>query len=452
MSLLLRGGYILSMDPDIGDIPEGDVLIEGDRVAAVGPRIEAPEAEVMDARNRIVMPGLINAHQHTWQTGLRGTCGDWSLGEYLRSMHATTVPLFHPDDIFLANYVGAVNQLNCGTTTLFDWHHCNATVDHTDAAIDGLEEAGIRAVYGHGTTKTDPLPGEPPFSEIPHPRDRVQRLRMNRLSSDDDLITMAMCILGPNFSVWDVTSHDVKLARELGVGWSCHSGAQGVPSLSPDGIRRMADAGLLGPDGDFVHANNYSDEELKLIIDHGASITSTPECEYQFGHGNPVTDRVLALGGSPAFGVDVETSISGDMFTVLRMGLQIARGLRADRGARPTATVTISAREALEWGTIGNARAMGLESRTGSLTPGKQADIILVRTDDLNLFPVHDPVQTLLFMSSWANVDTVLVAGRFRKKAGTVCCDQAVLRDRLDRLEGSGRRILHEAGVHDTAG
>ena len=447
MKTIIRGGHILTMDPEIGDLPSGDVLIEDDRIVAVAYSLEVDGARVIEAANRIVMPGLVNMHQHTWQTGLRGTSGDWTMVEYLRRMHATTVPCFTPDDVYLANLVGAMNQINSGTTTLFDWHHCNPTADHTDAAVDALIESGIRAVYGHGTTKTDSRPGEPPFSEVPHPRHRAERLRRDRLHLDDSLVTMALCILGPNLSVWDVTEHDVHLARELGLNWSCHTGALGVPSLSPDGIRRMAKAGLLGSDGDFVHANNYTDEELRLIIESGASITAAPECEYQFGHGNPVTERVLTLGGTPAFGVDIESNVSGDMFTVLRMGLQIARGLQADSGERPTLKLQISARQALEWGTIGNARALGMDARIGSLTPGKQADIILVRTDDLNLFPVHDPVQTVVFMATWANVDTVLVAGAVRKQDGVLIGDAALLRQRMERLQMSGRRILEEAGV-----
>lgn len=447
MKTLVSGGHVLSMDDDVGDVPGGDVLIEDDRIVAVGRGLAAGDARVLDAADRIVLPGLVNAHLHAWQTGLRGTTGDWTMVEYLRRMHAAAVPCFAPDDIYLAGLVGALNQINCGTTTLFDWHHCNPTPDHADAAVDALQEAGIRAVYGHGTTKTDARPGEPPFSEIPHPRARAERLRRDRLASDDALVTMALCILGPNLSVWDVAEHDVRLARELGVNWSCHTGAQGVPSLSPDGVRRMAASGLLGPDGDFVHANNYDDDELRAILDHGASVTVAPECEYQFGHGDPATGRVLALGGTPAFGVDIESNVSGDMFTVLRMGLQIARGLQAAAGERPTRTLGIAARQALEWGTIGNARALGLDARIGSLTPGKQADLVLVRTTDLNLFPVHDPVQTLVFMTTWANVDAVLVAGQIRKRDGVLACGETLLRDRMDRLRASGRRILAEAGV-----
>jgi len=444
---LIQGGWVVSMDAAIGDIRGGDVLIEDDKIVAVGYGIDTGDADIIDAANLIVSPGMINVHMHTWQTGLRGVIADWTMLEYSTRMHATSVPLFTPDDIYLANLVGALEQIHAGTTTLFDWHHCNATADHSDAALDGLEQAGIRAVYGHGQTKTAPKPGAPPFTEIPHPRDRVVRLRNGRLSSDDGLITLAMCIQGPGFSVWQCTEHDVRLARELDLRWSCHTGALGIPMPAPGAIGKLAELGLLGPEADFVHATNLTDEELKLVIGHGGSITVAPECECNFGHGHPVTGRVLAQGGTPAFGVDVVSNISGDMFSVLRYGLQFERALVAEAHPRPTESLTLQTRDALAWGTTGNARALGMQDRIGSLTPGKQADIILTRTDDINTCPVHDPVQTLIYMATPFNIDTVLIAGEVKKKAGKLVYPEAALREKLTQLEASGRRILDQAGV-----
>ena len=444
---LIKGGWVVSMDDSIGDIRGGDVLIEDDRIVEVGRGIDAGDAVVIDAANMIVSPGMINMHMHTWQTGLRGVIADWTMMEYGRLMHATAVPHFTPDDVYLADLVGALGQIHAGTTTLFDWHHCNATVDHTDAALDGLEQAGIRAVYGHGQTKTEPKPGEPPFTEIPHSRERVERLRNGRLSSDDGLVTLAMCIQGPGFSVWECTEHDVRLARELGLRWSCHTGAQGVPLFAPDAVRKLDELGLLGPEADFVHANNFTDAELKIIIGRGGSVTVAPECECNFGHGHPVTGRVLAQGGTPSFGVDVESNISGDMFSVVRFGLQFERALVAEASPRPTKTLTLHSRDALEWGTIGNAKSLGMDDKIGSLTPGKQADIILTRTDDINTCPVHDPIQTLIYMATPFNIDTVFIAGEIKKQAGKLVYSEAGLREKLSQLEASGRRILDQAGV-----
>src|SRR5258708_2347467 len=149
--ILIKGGSVITMDPALGDLPTGDVLIEGARIVAVAPALAAEGARVIDGRDRIVMPGFVNAHIHTWQTGLRGIAGNWTLLEYFRQMHAGLATAFRPEDIFIANLVGALNQLNCGATTIVDWCHNNPTPAHTDAAIEGLIEAGVRAVFAHGS-------------------------------------------------------------------------------------------------------------------------------------------------------------------------------------------------------------------------------------------------------------------------------------------------------------
>ncbi len=177
--ILIRNAAIVTMDPLTGVLPCGDLLIEGDSIAAIEPvgRIPAHDAEIVDGRNSIVIPGLVNAHLHTWQTALRGIAADWSLAQYLKKMHAGLALVFRPEDLHIATLVGALNQLNCGATTLVDWCHNNPTAEHDDAAIDALYESGIRAAFFHGSPKPDPSGGAPPFWEIPHPRAELSGFR-----------------------------------------------------------------------------------------------------------------------------------------------------------------------------------------------------------------------------------------------------------------------------------
>ncbi len=430
------------MDPRLGDVENADVLIRDDAIEQVGEGIRAPDAEVVDAGDCVVLPGLVNAHQHTWQTGIRGIAGDWSLAEYLRNVHQGVAPRFRPEDVYLANLVGALNQLNGGVTTMFDWCHNNPTPAHTDAGLDGLEEAGIRAVFGHGTPKPRTREGELPLSHRPHPPGEIRRLRAGRLASDDGLITLAMATRGPDLSTFEMCVHDIRLAREYDLLWSAHIGG-GFHREAPDGIGRLARAGLLGPDFNAVHANQLREEELKILVDSGCSVTSCPEVEMQMGHGAPVIARVLALGGRPTLGIDVESNISGDMFTMMRVGLQFARAQEnrkaLEGGASPT-RIAIPARRALEWATTDGANALGLGARTGALKPGKQADVILIRKGDLNLFPVNDALGAVVFQASFANVDTVLVAGRIVKRDGRLRYPR--LREKMEALAESGRRLL----------
>ncbi|WP_250502503.1 amidohydrolase family protein [Caballeronia sp. AZ7_KS35] len=440
MKLLITGGQVITMDPAIGN-GRLNVLIENDRITEVGPDVQADDAQQLDASGCIVIPGLINAHLHTWQTALRGVTANWTLPTYFRSVHAGLATCFNPDDLYIGTLVGALNQLNLGTTTLGDWCHNNPTPDHTDRAIDGLLESGIRAVYFHGSPKPDPKPGQKHFSEIPHPRSEVERLLNSRFANRDANVTLGMAILGPHYSTYEVSEHDFQLAAEFGLIASMH--CAGLEPKTPDGWERLAERDLLGPTTNIVHGNNLSDAQLRMMIERGVTFSVAPETEMTQGHGHPITGRLRDAGSAPSLGVDLESAIAGDMFTVARVALASQRALdnaqaRADTGQLP-AHSTISTSEALSWITIRGAEALGLQDRVGSLTPGKQADVVVIRADGLSMRPVHDPVSAVLMQASAANVDTVLVAGEFKKRDGKLLYEH--LERRLDELDASGRHI-----------
>ena len=294
---LIKSGTIVAMADDTGDLRQGDVLIEGDRIAAMAPSLDVPDAEVIDARDMIVMPGFVNAHIHTWQTALRGIAGDWTIPEYLHNMHAAIAPRFTAEDIRLSTLVGALNQLNSGVTTMVDWCHNNPTPAHSDAAIEGLQEAGIRAVYLHGSPKPDPKPGQKHFSEIPHPRAEIERLARERLPSSDALVTLGMAVLGPAYSTYEVSRADLALARAMGVVVSMHVG--GGAMRTPDGFPRLVAEGLVDRRMNIVHGNNLAGDQLRALVDHGASVTVTPEVELQMGFG-AVSHRQAARAGRGA--------------------------------------------------------------------------------------------------------------------------------------------------------
>ena len=172
-AFLFKDATIVTMDEGLGDFVKGDLLVDGDRIAAVGLDLASERAERIDAANRIIIPGLVNAHMHTWQTGLRGLASDWTLLQYFANVHRGLATLFGPEDLYYAQLLGGWNQIDCGTTTLGDWCHNNPTPAHTDAALDGLIKSQVRAVFFHGSPKPDPKPGQRHFSEVPHPRSEV---------------------------------------------------------------------------------------------------------------------------------------------------------------------------------------------------------------------------------------------------------------------------------------
>lgn len=439
---LIKGGAVLSMDPAIGDLATGDVLVEGDRIVAVGRELLVPEGTaVIDAAGMIVAPGFVNTHMHTWQTALRGIAADWTITQYLRAVHAGLATHFRPDDIRIANHVGALSQLSAGTTTLVDWCHNNPTPDHTDAAIDGLAASGIRALFLHGSPKPDPKEGQRHFSEVPMPRSEVERLAKGRLSDRSARVTLGLAVLGPGLAIYDVALSDMRLAREFGLNASMHVTAG---MKVPDGFERLLDAGMLDERANIVHGNQIPDERLRRLVDAGVTFSVTAEVELQMGFGWPLTGRLRALGSPLAVGSDIETAMASDMFAVTRFTLQAQRHFDAletlkATGAAPS-EITIPCREALAWATINGAHMAGMADRVGSLTPGKQADIILVRTDDIGMWSVQDLPAALLLHAGPRDVDTVLVAGEVMKRGGRLVARG--LETARERLEASGRRIL----------
>jgi len=445
--ILIKGGSIVSMDPAIKDLARGDLLVENGKIAAIAPSLDAEVDDVIDAHGMIVLPGLINAHVHTWQSALRGIAGDWTVPRYMQSMHRGLAGHFRPEDVTIANLMGALNQLNSGTTTLVDWCHCNRTPEHTDAAIAGLTESGARAVFLHGSPKPDPKPGQKHFSEIPMPRAEIARLRKDRFSSDDGLVTFGLAILGPYYSTREVTRADLVLAREFGLIASMHVG--GGSAMQPDGFERFLDEGLIDEAVNIVHGNDMKHDVIRAVADKGARFTVTAEVELQMGYGDPLTGVLNACGSPVSIGSDVEPAARGDMFSAMRMTLQHERHRRTleildESGSRPM-EMPVTCRQALEWATINGAKMAGLDARVGSLTPGKQADILLLRADDLNMFPVVDPVASVVMQGGVANVDTVLVAGRIVKRSGKLLYAQ--IADKKAALQKSGARILTDFGL-----
>ena len=444
---LIKGGSIVTMDASIGDLAKGDVLIENDRIASVAPDIAAADAEILDATQMLVLPGLINAHLHTWQTGLRGLAADWTVAQYMQAMHRGLATLFRPEDIYIANLMGALNQINNGVTTLVDWCHNNPTPEHTDAAIRGLEEAGIRALFLHGSPKPDPKPGQKHFSEVPMPRSEVERLCKGRFAGSDGLLTFGLAILGPYYSTYEVTRADVALARELDLLASMHVGG-GTPKSS-DGLERLLSEAMIGEKFTVVHGNDIPPDIIGRIVDEGGTFTVTAEIELQMGYGDPLTGILHALGSPISIGTDVEPAVGSDLFTCMRMTLQHERNrgiieMLAKTGVRPDEPL-LTCRDALSWVTTGAAKVAGLDHRTGSITPGKQADLVLLRASDMNLVPMHDAVGCVVMQACTANVDTVMIAGRVIKQGGRLLFGS--LPEKMAHLQRSGKRVADDFSV-----
>lgn len=441
---LISGGHVLSMDPSIGELERGCVLVEDDRIVAVEREIDAPDADRIDAGGGVIMPGFVDTHRHTWQTALRGICADWTLFDYTVGMRMTISPRLTAHDVHVGNRAGALEALDAGVTTMLDFSHCNNTPEHADGALQGLLDAGIRAVFAYGYF-------HPPIAE-PHFTSHAMRLEDSRRVSQaidalpGGLVTMGVSLTEPGLVPFADTRREVETARELGVLMATHTGC--VWSL-PTGLDQFAAHGLLGPDIVHVHCNTCSAREWELLRASDAKISTSPETEIQMGMGHPPIATALDLGLTLSLSCDVMSGNSGDMFSQMRIGLQFARCMANDAlNARrdDPRELAYSVRDALGWATIGGARALGMEDRIGSLTPGKQADVIVVGPGDdrLNMIAPANPVGALVSQASASNVQAVLVAGNIVKRDGRlVGVDVAKTRAELEQsCRGILERVL----------
>jgi len=440
--ILIRNATIVSMDPHLGDLTGADLLVEGQTIAAVGRDLGAADVDEIDGRGMIVIPGFVDTHRHTWQCLLRNAAVDWTLPQYFAGVRGVMGGLYTPDDMRVANHLGALEALNAGITTLYDWSHNNNSPDHADMAVQGLRDSGIRAVFGYGNANREWFPP----SALPTDLADVARVRRTTLAADDALVTMAFAARGPQYTSLDLTEQEFRAVRELGLRITMHVG-DGLWGMNRP-VGRLHERGLLAADTTYVHCNTLADDELKLIADTGGTASLAPEVELNMGHGEMVTMALLRHGCRPSISIDVCCSVGGDMFGQMRVLLAATRGAvnaRALALKQIVDPMPISARDILEFATLQGARACGLERRTGSLTPGKQADIVMLDATALNMFPVNTPVGAVVCDAHVGNVDTVLVAGRVVKRGGKLLgVDLGGLRG---RVEGAADALFARAGV-----
>jgi cytosine/adenosine deaminase-related metal-dependent hydrolase len=403
---LIRGGTVLSMDRSLGDLAPGDVLIEGNRIAAIGPGLAVDGAEVIDGTGMIVLPGFVDSHRHLWEGVLRNIGTDVPLEgrtSYISFVLHKLAPAFRPEDAYAGNLVSALGAIDAGVTTVLDWSHIQGSPAHTDAVIQALEDSGIRGVFAYGFPWWGKWEERQPSWFV--------RAATDHFSSKDQLLTLALAAPGPEFTDFEITRDHWKLAREAGARISTHVG---VGSYGQDRkVQEFGEAGLLGADTTYIHCTTLTDTEIQMIVDTGGTISLASPVEMMMGHGMPPVQKFLDRGLPPSLSIDVETNVPGDMFNQMRSVLGLQHTLAAMAGRTPA-----TAREVLVWATVDGARANGLEDKVGTLTPGKEADVVLLRTDRLNVTPLNDPATAVVAGMDTSNVDTVIVAGRVMKQGG----------------------------------
>jgi 5-methylthioadenosine/S-adenosylhomocysteine deaminase len=491
---LIRGGSVMSMDPQVGDFPRADVLVEGKKILAVGPNLHAGGATEIDATGRIVMPGFIDTHHHQFETALRSFLADGVLindgsgsasgsTTYFEFILLKFAPVYRPQDVYINELFGGLSQLDDGVTTVHDVSQIHHSPQHSDAAIQALFDTGRRAAFGYFESAGANILGTNPGNK--YPQDAV-RIKKQWFSSPDQLVHM---IMGGEVYLGDEsTEKSWKIGRQLGLQIAAHI-------LSPFGIRPIMDALAagqggsdhdigIGPDNLFIHMTGMSDTAWQRVRDVGAQVSIAFPIEMNMRHGMPPIIRMQQMSTpqhpfEPSLSVDVECTLTADFFTQMRSAMNLQRMivnqmiLDSPNGNQnlpdprnwelPQSAVTVpgpfpywptppsgipaplTTRDVLRYATMNGAKALRLDRKVGSLTPGKEADIIILDATRINVVPLNQVPGAVVSLMDRTNVETVIVGGKIRKWKGQLLdVDLPRLRQ---QLEASRDFIFNAAGV-----
>ncbi|MDO8210141.1 amidohydrolase family protein [Conexibacter sp. CPCC 206217] len=443
--LLLRGGTVLSMDPAIGDREVADVLIEGRRIAAIEADLEAAAAGaiVVDVAGRILIPGLQDTHRHCWQSQFRHAWPDGSIHDYVATIHEGLGPHYRPEDMYAATLMSALGALDAGITCVMDFCHNSRSAAHTDAAIAAWRESGIRAVHAScGAVAGD--------WDRQWPQD-LRRLR-EQMRSDEDLVTLRMGIVTPVYpgvaDEIEITPQRLALARELGLATSVDGV---VGPLAAQRVVELGEAGLLGPDLTFIHCLDMPEEAWRHLAHAGSHVSMAPTSDTNLSQESaiPSIQQALDAGIRPSIGADVECCLSTDLFAHMHAVLTIQRMLAQNRrhGGEVDPPAPLTAREVLEFATVRGAEANAVSDRSGTLTPGKDADIAVIDGQHLRTLPLNNAIGTVVLGTDPSTVESVFVAGDVRKWSGRLVGHDVARLRRIVRasrdhvLESSGMRL-----------
>jgi 5-methylthioadenosine/S-adenosylhomocysteine deaminase len=409
--VLLKGATVISMDAAVGDFVRADLLIEGKNISAIAPDLSAAtrggNAVSVDAEGTILIPGMVDCHRHAWEGQIRGVIPNSStIGDYMGATHRGFAPYYRPEDMYVGNLITALGCIDAGITCFIDNSHNSRSPAHSDAAVQALIDSGVRAVHASGA---------PTFGEWDRqwPQD-VARLQRQFFSSGDQLVTLRLFSRGLVKDDWDT-------ARRLGL-WLSLDGAGAPNSFAM--LQEFQRAGLLDERHTFNHGNGLPDESWRLVRDAGITVNACPrsDAQWSLGPASMGLQDALDHGVRPGLSVDNDTAYSTDLFTEMRVGFHLQRWIAHVATARhePNPPALLTVRDMLEFATVRGAQNAALQDKIGTLTPGKEADIVVIRADDINVMPLMNAVSTVVSYAHPGNIEAVFIAGGVQKWRGAL--------------------------------
>jgi len=500
---VLRGGMVMTMDPNapnaddpiVGGFRQADVLIEGNKILNVGRSLNGGGAAVIDVSGRIVMPGFIDTHHHQFETALRAWLADGVLiidgsgspsgsRTYFENILLRFAPAYKPADVYISELFGGLSQLDDGVTTVHDVSQIHHSPQHSDAAIQALIDTGRRAAFGYFESA-----GGVPGNLYPQDATRIINTWFGGPGTNLSKNGLVHMIMGGEVYLGNVTTDKSwTLGRSLGLQIAAHI-------LSPFGITPILDALAAGhgggtdiPQGNpgngkidirddnlFIHMTGQSPMGWQQVHDKGAQVSIAFPIEMNMRHGIPpiIKMQQLAMAAGtpfePSLSTDVEVTMTADFFTQMRVAMNLQRmvvnQMILEQGANGTKIETandafyppnqwptpaagipplLTTRDVLRYATMNGAKALRLDKKVGSLTPSKEADIIILDPTAINVAPLNHVPGAVVSLMDRTNVETVIVAGKVRKWKGQLL---DVNLDKLrSQLEASRDAIFKAAG------
>jgi 5-methylthioadenosine/S-adenosylhomocysteine deaminase len=425
---LLRGGCVLTLGAKSPNLTEADVLIADDKVVEVGRGLRARDVEVVDAADTIVMPGFVDTHRHAWMSLFR------NLGDGMDRDGAPVSPSalgghLEPDDVYAGTLIGLLGAAEAGITTVVDWADLPPGDPTADAALQAHADAGLRTVFVRVSSGPAPEAGDPAT------RETFSRLA----AAAGPMTTIAFGTEAVGSADPGRLEAEWALARGVGVRIFAHGGSE--PSRS--GVATdLSGRGLLGPDVTLVHHTALDDGDVDAIAASGASVSLAPSNEMAEGTGPLPIQQLIDHDVRPGLGVGDERLTPGDLFAQMRATISLQHATVFDRKLMGKAGLPrlMGTRDVIRYATVDGARVAGLSGVTGSLEPGMQADVIVLRTDRPNIFPVNDPIGAIVWGMDTSNLDHVFVGGRALMRGGVLVAD-------LDRARNAAIQARERVAV-----
>ncbi|WP_214324330.1 amidohydrolase family protein [Nonomuraea sediminis] len=427
--LLLAGTHLISMDPELGDLPSADVLIRDGLIAAVTPHgpssygerepggghagggggrpygeLEADGVEVVDATGTVTLPGFVDTHWHLWNSLLRGTVGDRPGADYFTVKRALA-PHFELDDFYWAARFGLAEAVSGGITTVHNFDHNVRGPQDADANIRAHLDSGLRGRFSYGPPDSAPATSTNDLDDLARLRERWPADRL------DGRLDFGVALRGPYRTPPEVYEREWAAARELGMPITMHCDrCLREEGCRECGLTRLEELGLLGEDVQVIHAVHAGARDIEALARTRTRVSLSPMTELRT-MGFPLVTELLEAGVRVSLSLDtLAMPTSADILGHLRAIISVE--------AARTGSAAVTPRRLLRMATLDGARDLGLDDRVGSITPGKRADVVVLRATDVNLLPSGDPVEALVYTGQIDNIDTVIADGRILKRHG----------------------------------